>query len=120
MNDNQFYSIDRLIEFGMGVSVAQQMAQSMNQIMAQTRVPGADNTPHRPINAVPSVYYAALDGKQAGPFSETEILKLLTEKKITKDTLMWLPGMKNWQRAETIPEIMRLVALMPPTLEEQI
>jgi hypothetical protein len=116
MNGNQFYSIDRLIEFGMGVSIAQQMAQSMNQIMTQTRIPGAGNSPG---NAVPCVYYAALDGKQAGPFSETEILKLLTEKKITKDTLMWMPGMKSWQCAETISEIMRLVALMPPALEEQ-
>ena len=30
MNDQNFFSIDRLVEFGMSVAIAQQMVQSMN------------------------------------------------------------------------------------------
>lgn len=35
-----FFSIDKLIEFGMSAAVANQMVKSMNQTMNQMQVPG--------------------------------------------------------------------------------
>ena len=35
MSDNNFYSMDKLVEFGMGVTIANQMATSMNQTLNQ-------------------------------------------------------------------------------------
>jgi hypothetical protein len=112
-DEKSFYSIDRLIEFGMGMAVAQQMVQSMNQTMRDMHIPGAGNSmapnPER-------LYYAVFEGKQAGPFSETEIARLINDKKVSKETLVWYPGLSNWKTAENIPEILKLVALTPPAL----
>ena len=38
--DNNFNSIERLMEFGMGMAVAQQMVNTMNYAMTNMNVPG--------------------------------------------------------------------------------
>jgi hypothetical protein len=58
--------------------------------------------------AADAVFYAILDGKQAGPFSETELARLIAEKKVAKEIYVWMPGMKNWQLAENTPAVLRL------------
>ena len=40
MSDNNLYSLDKLVEFGMGLSIATQMAASMNHTLSQTQIPG--------------------------------------------------------------------------------
>jgi len=121
MGENNFYSIDRLLEFGMSMAVSQQMVKSMNDMMANMRIPGSMN-PMRP--NIPQqreqIFYAMIDGKQAGPFSETEIARLITEKKIVKETYVWMPGMKDWQLVENTPPVLRLVALVPPEFKSKI
>jgi hypothetical protein len=114
-DESSFYSIDRLIEFGMGMAVAQQMVQSMNQTMAAMRIPGAGNVMDArfPVQANP-VFFVMIDGKQAGPFSEAELTRLVSEKKVVKETYVWTPDMRDWQIAENVPAVLRLVALSPP------
>ena len=115
MNDNNFYSIDRLMEFGMSMAIAQQMVKSMNDMMANMHVPGAMNLMGIGSPLPESqVFYAMIDGKQAGPFSEAEFARLIAEKKIVKETYVWMPGMKDWRLAEDTPPVLRLVALTPP------
>jgi hypothetical protein len=96
------------------MSMANQFTRMMNQTMAETmqQWPSANvsNSPSR-------LYYAALDGKQAGPFSETEIARLIGDKKIVKETQVWHQGMSQWKPAEDVPEILRIIALTPPPLE---
>jgi hypothetical protein len=60
------------------------------------------------------IFYAMIDDKQVGPFSESELARLIAEKKVVKETYVWMPGMKNWQLAENTPSVLRLVALTPP------
>jgi hypothetical protein len=115
MSESNFYSMDRLIEFGMGMAVARQMVRSMNETMATMRVPGAGN-PMPQSAPVQRIYYAVLGGKQAGPFSETEIVRLIADKKLSKETYVWYPGLAAWKTAENVPEVLRLVALTPPPL----
>ena len=114
-DENSFYSIDRLIEFGMGMAVAQQMVKSMNEAITNMRIPGAGNPMPPPVQNT-RVYYIVLEGKQAGPFSETEVVRLINDKNISKETYVWHPGLPAWKTAENIPEILRLVALSPPAL----
>jgi hypothetical protein len=119
MNKDGFYSTERLIEFGMSMAIAQQMVNSMNTMMAATVVPNPQNNAvqiQKNAGLPERVYYAVFEGKQAGPFSETEIARLIGDKKITKETLVWYPGLEAWKTAENIPEILRLVALTPPAL----
>ena len=114
-DENSFYSMDRLVEFGMGMAVAQQMVKTMNETMSTMHIPGAGN-PMNPPAPPRLVYYAMLDGKQAGPFSETELARLINEKKLSKETYVWHTGLREWKTAENVPEIVRLVALAPPAI----
>ena len=83
MNDNDFFSIDKLVEFGMSMAVANQMVQSMNQTLKQMDVPGKNTE----IQKKPDeLYYVVIDGKQSGSYSLTELSRLITEKKVTKSS----------------------------------
>jgi hypothetical protein len=117
MNNDNFFSIDRLVEFGLGVGVAQQMVNSMNHALQNTYIPGsmnqmAGNIPARSLGA----FFVILDGKQAGPFSEDEMTRLILQGAVGKTTYVWRAGMPAWERCENVPEVLRLVALCPPPL----
>ena len=110
MNEDSFYSIDRLIDFGMGISIAQQMVRTMNESMRTMHVSGMMN----PMNSQQLLYYAIINEKQTGPFSESELAKLISDKKIVNQTYVWKTGLTNWVLAESLPEILKIVALTPP------
>ena len=115
MNDDSFFSIDRLVEFGMSIAIAQQMVQTMNSAMTTMHVPGSMNPMQ---TAAPQFYFAMIDDNQAGPFSEQELSRLIAEKKITKETYIWKPGLPKWEFAEKLPEVLKLVALSPPPFQQ--
>lgn len=107
---NDFSTIDRLIEFGMGTAIATQMIQTMNQSMSRMNVAGVNAAPH--VGAMPRQgYYAVIDGRQAGPLSTDDIQTLVDRELITADVLMWRPGMTGWMRACDIPEVNRSLLL---------
>ena len=112
MNDDDFFSIDRLVEFGMGMAIAQQMVNTMNNAITNMHVSGS----FHPIPPHLQFYYVIIENKQSGPFTEQELTRLILEKKITKETYIWKPGMSNWATAEKVPEILKLVALVPPPI----
>jgi hypothetical protein len=102
------YDMDRLIEFGMSMAIARQMTEAMNSSLRSAQATQRE-PPQR-------VYYAVLEGRQAGPFSETELVRLINDKKLSKETYVWHPGLPRWTTAENAPEILRLVALAPPAI----
>jgi hypothetical protein len=121
MNENSFYSVDRLLEFGMSMAIAQQMVKSMNDMMANIHIPGSMNRPWSfEQSKVNNIFYAIIDGKQEGPFSETEFVRLIAGKKVVKETYVWQPGMIEWQLAEKIPSVLQIVALTPPQFNENL
>lgn len=113
MENNDFFSLDRLLEFGLGMGMAQQMINMMNQSMKSMYIPGSIQSMPQPIT---SMYYVAIDGQQIGPLNESELMGLIREKKVSKDTLAWLPGMATWLPIEKVPAILKLIALTPPPL----
>ncbi len=113
MNENSFFSIDRLVEFGIGMAIAQQMVQVMNESMKQMYIPGAINTIPMPQT---QPFYVIIDGQSTGPLTESDFARLASEKKITKDSFAWIPGMIGWQPIEQIPSILRIIALTPPPI----
>jgi hypothetical protein len=114
MDDSNFFSINRLVEFGMGMAVAKQMVKTMNQSMTEMHVPGAMNSIEKKQEIF---FYAMIEGKQAGPFSEKELMHLIAEKKVVKETYVWMPSLSNWKMAEQVPKVLRLVALAPPPFQ---
>lgn len=116
MDDSSFFSMERLVEFGLGMAVAQQMVKTMNHSISTMEVPGAMN----PIQEPPQkFFYAMIEGNQIGPFSEQELSRLISEKKVVKETYLWRNGMLQWEMAEKIPEVLKLVALTPPPFSQK-
>ena len=114
MDNQSFFSVDRLVEFGLGMGMAQQMIGMMNQYMQQMYVPGSIQSIPKPL---PQMYYVAIEGQQVGPLSDSELSRLIAQKQVNKDSLAWMPGMAAWQPIEQIPAILKIVALTPPPLK---
>ena len=112
MNENNFPTLDRLMEFGLGMGMAQQMVNIMNQTMQTMQIPESA----KPIQPKTVEWYVAVNEKASGPFSESEMKGLLLEKKVTKETLVWCAGMSEWQTAESTPNILKLILQLPPAL----
>ncbi len=112
MDDSNFFAMDRLMEFGLSMGMANQMVNMMNQNLQNVQIP--ENA--RPVLPKAVEWYAVLDGKPNGPFTEKEMKGLLLDKKLSKDTLVWSAGMSAWQPVESTMEIQRLILQLPPTL----
>ena len=82
MSDDSFFSINRLVEFGMGMAVAQQMVNTMNNAMTNMHIPGSMNPMQ---TVIPQFYYAMIEDKQVGPFSEQELSRLIAEKRLLRN-----------------------------------
>lgn len=111
MNNDSFFSMDKLVEFGLGMAMAQQMINVMNQSMQNMYIPGSAQTLPKP-----EIYYVAVDGTQVGPLNGGELMHLVNQGKVNKDTLCWMPGMQAWQTVEQTPAVLKLIALTPPPL----
>ena len=113
MDNSSFFSIDRLIEFGLGMGIARQMVGMMNQSMQSMYVPGSIQSMP---TSIAQTYFVAINGHQVGPLNDSELSQLISQKKVTKDTLAWMQGMTGWKPIEQVPAILKLVALTPPPL----
>jgi hypothetical protein len=113
MDERSFYSIDRLVEFGMGMAMAQQMIQMMNQTMKGMYVPGSIQSMPAPQS---STMYVAINGRSVGPLSESDFVNLVNSKQVTKDSLVWIPGMQSWAPVSQVPAALRVIAMTPPPI----
>ncbi len=150
-----FFSMDRLVEFGMGMAMSQQIVQNMNNMMASMRQMPQMQVYAQPLYVqpvmqqgmpmqpayrqyagqpeavqqvqgkqealpppppLPEVYYVAQDGRQAGPYSGTEIARLVAEKRVSAQTPVWKPGLAEWKTAADFAELVALIALVPPSV----
>lgn len=46
------------------------------------------------------------------PFSESEMGRLIADKKVTSTSYVWKPGMATWQTADKVSDVLKLVALL--------
>jgi len=129
-NEKDYYSLDRLVQFGLGTNVAQQMMTNMNLGIRSMHIPGAGNPMAQPMQAQELQkrtqqmmaqpkpqdiqYYAMIDSVKTGPLRETELAKLINDRKVTNETYIWYAGMGEWAKAGEVPAVLRIVALVPP------
>lgn len=110
MSDTQFGAVERLVEFGLSAAVAQRMVASMNSALDAMAMPG------RQLDATGSgpSFWIVFEGKPAGPFQPAQLTQLILDGKLSKSTHVWRAGMVRWQAVEDTPEVLRLIALVPP------
>jgi hypothetical protein len=114
MNDNSYNSLERLMELGMSMAIAQQMMQTMNTALSQMQTPTFKNVNVQLPTSM--ACYAIVNGIPQGPFNENEMTSHIQAARITKDTLVWLNGMPGWLEAGKVAEVAKLFLLVPPSL----
>jgi hypothetical protein len=125
-----FTTGERFAEMAVGLEMGRQMVQQM-RCMSNGLPPGLPGAipafqnqsaqsippiapPALPPQGPAAIWFVAIQGKQAGPFTEAEIKDLLETAKIDRKTLVWKQGMTGWAAAEDTPEILKIIMLMPP------
>ena len=114
-NDNSFNSIEKMMEFGMSMSIAQQMMQTMNHAMSQMQTPQFNNV-NIPVPA-PKQFYALVNDIPQGPFTESELTGHIVAARVQKTTMVWLQGMPSWMPAEQVMDVNKLFGLVPPPIK---
>ncbi len=100
--------IAKMMELGIGLSMVQQMPGLMNGVFAASAAPNKTVTPP-PIQ--PSGFYIAVDGKQAGPFTDDEMKRMVEGELVHNDTLVWKQGMPQWSKASEVPEVNKILLM---------
>jgi membrane protease subunit (stomatin/prohibitin family) len=96
---------------GIGAGLGFAMAGQMGQALAQPARPGGGPPP------IPqTVYYAAVDGQQAGPFDAAALKEQIRAGRVKKDTLVWAEGMSEWTAADKVDPVAKLFGALPPPL----
>lgn len=98
---------------GMGLGMGFAMAGQMARTLGQAAAPVAGGPPPVPSEAS---YFAALSGKQAGPFALDALELKAKTGELTRDTLVWKQGMAAWTKAGDVFELAQLFAPVPPPL----
>ena len=110
-NINSFSTIDHLVEFGMGIAIAQQMVNTMNHCISNMQIPGAGNALNQGTSSLK--YHVLVNNAVAGAFTEEELSTLARAKSLTPDTMVWRPGMTGWMQAKNVPEIQKIILMNP-------
>jgi membrane protease subunit (stomatin/prohibitin family) len=95
---------------GAGMAMAGQFAQAT---AAPAPVATAAAPPPLPTAAA---YFAAVDGKQAGPFDRSQLQAAVRDGRVSRQTLVWSQGMAAWTAAGQVTELGDLFAAVPPPL----
>lgn len=106
MSDNSMF--DKVVEFGMGMTMVRQMPQMMDMVMPQQQNAATPPVIQPDIANV----YIANNGQQAGPFTEAEVKQLMNNGVLTPETMVWMPNMSQWMLANHVPAINKLFLLM--------
>ncbi|MGN6725637.1 MAG: SPFH domain-containing protein [Tepidisphaeraceae bacterium] len=90
---------------GVGMNMANQMAGAMQApVQAPPPLPGMVQ------------FHVAIANQQQGPFDLSAMQQKITAGLVTRQSLVWKPGMPQWTPAEQVAELAPLFAAVPPPL----
>lgn len=108
-----------MMQMGMGVTMAGQMANQMGGIGQQTAPapqPAATVNPGGTPPPLPGqqMFHVDHGGTPGGPYNMTQMQQGIQSGQVTGQTLVWAQGMAAWAPAQTVPELQALFAAPPP------
>jgi membrane protease subunit (stomatin/prohibitin family) len=108
---------------GVGMGIGFAMANQMGRMFEPGGAPSAGQAPHHqpatppPLpEAAQRVWHVAADGKAAGPFGFEELRARVAAGSLTRASLVWTEGMKEWTKADEVEALGPLFAALPPPL----
>lgn len=89
----------------MGGAIGQNMVGMMNEMMQ-----GMDGRqqPQQGMTPPPvpgAAYHVVQNGQAAGPFDMRVLSRMVSTGTLTRESLVWKPGMANWSKAGDVPEL---------------
>ncbi|MEZ4280447.1 MAG: SPFH domain-containing protein [Myxococcota bacterium] len=61
-------------------------------------------------------WHVAENGAPVGPFTGAQLAQAIASGRVTRESLVWSPGMAQWQPAEQVPMLQGLFAATPPPI----
>ncbi len=102
-----------MASMAVGGAVGQNIAGSMNNMMAGVNQPAQSGITPPPIPTI--AYNVAVNGQATGPFDLNVLKQMVTTGQFSVDSLVWKQGMAQWQKAGTIDELKEVFAnTIPP------
>ena len=105
-----------MASMAVGGAVGQNIAGSMNNMMAGVNQPVQQTQPGAVPPPVPNIaYHVAVNGQATGPFDISVLANMVTSGQFTVESLVWKQGMAAWEKAGNIDELKGVFAnSMPP------
>ena len=95
-----------------GGAVGQNIAGTMNGMMARMNQPAQQGTTLPPVPTV--AYHLAVNDQATGPYDLNMLRQMATAGQFNADSLVWKNGMSEWAKAGTIDELKSLFVVVPP------
>ena len=92
--------------FGMGAGLANQMNQVSSNLNSNVPPPLPQSVS----------YHVVINNSQSGPYNFNQISQLLQGGQINSETLVWKPGMSNWDNLKNQQDLVTLITNTPPPL----
>ncbi len=107
---------------GLGAQIA--AGQIMGHMVSGAQQENQTANPPTSTNSPPPVpqekqYYIAVNGAQTGPFTLAQMKSNIDQGDLSKESLVWTPGMDAWVPANQVPEVDSLFGQVPPPLPPQ-
>lgn len=105
-----------MASMAVGGAVGQNIAGSMNNMMAGMNQPVQNGITPPPVPGVS--YYVAMNGQATGPYDLNTLRQMMTAGQFTSDSLVWKIGMPEWAKASSVDEMKQLFPDIPPIPKE--
>ena len=98
---------------GLGMNVGTQMGAG---VCASMNINHAQQTVIPPPLPQTHQYYIAINGQRQGPIDMNTITSMINNGSLQPNTLIWKPGMPNWDKIQNLPEFSSYFMNCPPPL----
>lgn len=105
-----------MASMAVGGAVGQNIAGSMNNMMAGMNQPVQNGMTSPPVPGV--TYYVAVNGQATGPYDLSALKQMNTAGQFTSESLVWKAGMSEWVKAGTVDDMKQLFPDIPPIPKE--
>lgn len=112
MGDDSKLSVNNMVEFAMGLSMASLFTNAMSTTMQNT----ARSLNNDQVAAPYKYIHVVVNGQSKGPLAIGEIVSMIQSGDITMDSYMWKPGMAEWKMAKDITDIGLNFEAVPPQM----
>lgn len=99
---------------GLGLGIGSQVSTAVGGQLAAGQTNNTNSV--IPPTLPQHTFYLAINGQQAGPFNQPALQQMALNGQLTRETLVWMQGMPQWDAATTVPELAEILAAVPPPL----